>query len=45
MQEKPSTSPEPKDVRQRLIDLRQALLKPHKALIASERVSYEKPGA
>ena len=35
-------SPEPEGVRQRLSDLRHALLTLHKALIDSERVSYEK---
>ena len=33
---------EPTGVRQRLTDLRQALLKLHKALLDSERVAYEK---
>ncbi len=35
------TSSEPADVRQRLNALREALLALHKALLASERVSYE----
>ncbi len=42
MQRKRSTSPEPKDARQRVMDLRKALLNLHKVLIASERVRYEK---
>jgi hypothetical protein len=42
MEKKSKTSLEPEGVRQRLVDLRQALLHLHKALIDSERVSYEK---
>ncbi len=42
MDKQAKISVEPKGVRQRLIDLRQALLNLHKALIDSERVSYEK---
>ncbi len=42
MEKKTKISLEPKGVRQRLVDLRQALLNLHKALIDSERVSYEK---
>ena len=42
MDKKAKTSPGPKDVRQRLVELRLALLTLHKALIDSERVSYEK---
>lgn len=42
MEKKTKISLEPKGVRQHLVDLRQALLHLHKALIDSERVSYEK---
>lgn len=42
MDKQAKISVEPKGVRQRLVDLRQALLNLHKALIDSERVSYEK---
>src|ERR1700690_1516627 len=42
MDKQSKISVEPKGVRQRLVDLRQALLNLHKALIDSERVSYEK---
>jgi hypothetical protein len=42
MQKKPSSVSEPEGARQRLTDLRLALLKLHKALIDSERVGYEK---
>jgi hypothetical protein len=39
---KTSNATEPEGARQRLTDLRLALLKLHKALIDSERVAYEK---
>ena len=42
MKPKPSPASEPAGARQRLTDLRLALLKLHKALIDSERVDYEK---
>ena len=42
MKKKPTTASEPEGVRQRLTDLRLALLKLHKVLIDSERVAYEK---
>jgi hypothetical protein len=42
MKKKPIHSSEPEGARQRLTDLRLALLKLHKALIDSERVDYEK---
>jgi hypothetical protein len=42
MEKKIKISLEPEGVRQRLVELRQALLGLHKALIDSERVSYEK---
>ncbi len=42
MEKKSRSSPELKDVRQRLVELRLALLNLHKALIDSERISYEK---
>jgi hypothetical protein len=37
----PSSGPEPADLRPRLTGLREALLPLHKALLESERVSYE----
>jgi len=42
MEKKTRIPPELKDVRQRLVELRLALLKLHKALLDSERISYEK---
>ncbi len=42
MKKKPAPTSEPEGARQRLTDLRLALLKLHKALIDSERVAYEK---
>src|SRR5208283_294292 len=36
------TTPEPEGLRQRLTNLRHALLKLHKALVDSERMGYEK---
>ena len=42
MKKKTKTVVEPEGVRQRLTELRHALLKLHKALVDSERVSYEK---
>jgi hypothetical protein len=42
MDEKISIQPEPEGVRQRLMELRDALLRLHKALMESERISYEK---
>jgi hypothetical protein len=42
MEKKTKTSLEPKGIRQRLVELRRALLNLHKALIDSERVGYEK---
>lgn len=39
---KTTTAPEPAGIRQRLTELRHALLKLHKALVDSERVGYEK---
>ena len=42
MKKKPAPSSEPEGARQRITDLRLALLKLHKALIDSERVDYEK---
>ena len=42
MKRKSSTASEPDGARQRLTDLRLALLKLHKALIDSERVDYER---
>jgi len=38
----PPPTPEQERARQRLTDLRSALLNLHKALVDSERVSYEK---
>jgi len=42
MKKKVSKASEPAGIRQRLTDLRHALLKLHKALVDSERVGYEK---
>src|SRR5215469_3772058 len=42
MKRKITTAQEPEGIRQRLTDLRVALLKLHKALVDSERVGYEK---
>jgi hypothetical protein len=42
MKKKITSTSEPEGVRQRLTDLRVALLKLHKALVDSERVGYEK---
>ena len=42
MKKKTTTTSEPEGLRQRLTDLRLALLKLHKALVDSERVGYEK---
>jgi hypothetical protein len=42
MKKKTTTASEPEGARQRLTELRHALLKLHKALVDSERVSYEK---
>jgi hypothetical protein len=42
MKKKTTTATEPEGLRQRLTDLRLALLKLHKALVDSERVGYEK---
>ncbi len=42
MKKKTPNSSEPEGARQRLTELRHALLKLHKALVDSERVSYEK---
>jgi len=42
MNKKTPTATEPDGIRQRLTELRHALLKLHKALVDSERVSYEK---
>lgn len=42
MNEKPSPASEPAGARQRLTDLRHALLRLHKTLLDSERVAYEK---
>jgi hypothetical protein len=42
MKRKTTTAPEPEGARQRLMELRHALLKLHKALLDSERVGYEK---
>ena len=42
MKKKTTTSTEPEGARQRLTELRHALLKLHKSLVDSERVSYEK---
>jgi len=42
MKKKTTTASEPEGARQRLTALRHALLKLHKALVDSERVSYEK---
>ena len=42
MKPKPSPASEPAGARQRLTDLRLALLKLHKTLLDSERIGYEK---
>jgi len=42
MKKKTTTTPEPEGIRKRLTELRQALLKLHKALVDSEKVGYEK---
>ena len=42
MKKKPPIPSEPEGVRQRLTELRHALLKLHKTLVDSERVGYEK---
>jgi hypothetical protein len=42
MKKKTTTAAEPEGARQRLTELRHALLKLHKSLVDSERVSYEK---
>ena len=42
MKKKAITGSEPEGIRQRLTELRRALLKLHKALVDSERVGYEK---
>ena len=42
MKKKTTTASEPEGIRQRLTELRHALLKLHKALVDSERVGYEK---
>ncbi len=42
MKKKPSAASEPEGARQRLTELRHALLKLHKTLVDSERVGYEK---
>ena len=42
MKKKPTTASEPEGARQRLTELRHALLKLHKTLVDSERVGYEK---
>lgn len=42
MKKKMPVTPEPEGIRQRLTELRHALLKLHKALVDSERVGYEK---
>ena len=42
MKKKARTGPEPEGIRQRLTQLRHALLKLHKTLVDSERVGYEK---
>ena len=42
MKKKTTTASEPEGLRQRLTELRLALLKLHKALVDSERVGYEK---
>ncbi len=41
MKDNPPISPEPAGLRQRLIDLRDALLHLHKTLMDSERIGYE----
>jgi hypothetical protein len=42
MKKKTTTASEPEGIRQRLTELRHALLKLHKALVDSEKVGYEK---
>jgi len=42
MKKKPTIASEPEGIRQRLTELRHALLKLHKALVDSERIGYEK---
>ena len=42
MKKKTTTAAEPEGARQRLTELRHALLKLHKTLVDSERVGYEK---
>lgn len=42
MDKKISIQPEPEGVRQRLTELRDALLRLHKALMETERIGYEK---
>jgi len=42
MKKKPTTASEPEGARQRLTELRHALLKLHKVLVESERVGYER---
>ena len=42
MKHKPTTASEPEGARQRLTELRHALLKLHKTLVDSERIGYEK---
>ena len=42
MKKKKATGPEPEGVRQRVTQLRHALLKLHKTLVDSERVEYER---
>jgi hypothetical protein len=42
MKKKTTNTPEPEGLRQRLTELRHALLKLHKALVDSEKVGYEK---
>ena len=42
MKEKPATGSESEGARQRLTELRHALLKLHKTLVDSERIGYEK---
>jgi len=42
VKKKPTTASEPEGARQRLTELRHALLKLHKTLVDSERIGYEK---
>src|SRR5271170_126931 len=42
MNEEITIQPEPSGIRQRLTELRNALLRLHKALMESERIGYEK---